>query len=318
MKIVDFSTTHMEQAVQIAKQNYFEEKRFVPELPDLDTISPLESYVEDDLGVAAFDNNTMIGYMFAIGPFNNAFRSTNAIGVFSPMGSHGAVLDNRAKIYARMYQEVAKKWIQVGASSHAVCLYSHDKVTQEQFFRYGFGLRCVDAICNVKEITVTACEGYTFSKVISSNALSVLPLENMMHRSYLDSPFFMYRSELNAGDWMTYWEENQPICYASYHNDEIVAFIISELDGENFIKYTPGYKHITGMYCLPEHRGKGVSKKLLGLLIKDLKINGYTRLGVDYESINPSGTGFWQKYFTAYTHSVVRRIDEYAISRNTG
>jgi len=47
--------------------------------------------------------------------------------------------------------------------------------------------------------------------------------------------------------------------------------------------------------------------------LKKLKSLGYTRLGVDYESINPSGSGFWLKYFTAYTHSVVRRIDETAI-----
>ena len=38
-------------------------------------------------------------------------------------------------------------------------------------------------------------------------------------------------------------------------------------------------------------------------------------LGVDFESLNPSGSGFRLKHFTAYTHSVVRRIDEYAVSK---
>jgi hypothetical protein len=40
---------------------------------------------------------------------------------------------------------------------------------------------------------------------------------------------------------------------------------------------------------------------------------GYTRLGVDFESLNPAGYGFWLKYFDPYTHSVVRRIDEKAV-----
>jgi len=31
---------------------------------------------------------------------------------------------------------------------------------------------------------------------------------------------------------------------------------------------------------------------------------------VDFESINPSGSGFWLKFFHAYTNSVVRRIDD--------
>jgi hypothetical protein len=44
-----------------------------------------------------------------------------------------------------------------------------------------------------------------------------------------------------------------------------------------------------------------------------LAAQGRTRLGVDFESINPYGSGFWLKYFTAYTCSVVRRIDEGAV-----
>jgi hypothetical protein len=49
------------------------------------------------------------------------------------------------------------------------------------------------------------------------------------------------------------------------------------------------------------------------MLIQDLKTKGYTRLGVDFESINPMAYGFWLKYFDAYTHSLVRRIDEKAV-----
>ncbi len=92
-----------------------------------------------------------------------------------------------------------------------------------------------------------------------------------------------------------------------------MAFIRAELDGETFIQNTPGYLHIKGTYCLPEHRGKGLNQKLLSMLIQKLKIKGYSRLGVDFESINPTAWGFWLKYFDAYTHSVVRRIDEKAV-----
>jgi len=36
----------------------------------------------------------------------------------------------------------------------------------------------------------------------------------------------------------------------------------------------------------------------------------YNLLGVDFESFNPTASNFWLKYFTEYTHSVVRRIDD--------
>jgi len=48
-------------------------------------------------------------------------------------------------------------------------------------------------------------------------------------------------------------------------------------------------------------------------MMEVLKKDGVERLGVDFESFNPTAHAFWLKYFEAYTHSVVRRIDERAI-----
>jgi GNAT superfamily N-acetyltransferase len=84
-------------------------------------------------------------------------------------------------------------------------------------------------------------------------------------------------------------------------------------DGENFVTHHSmnGYKmkNICGAYCLPDYRGKCIFQNLLNFVISILKDEGYTRLGVDFESYNPTAYGFWLKYFTAYTNSVVRRID---------
>lgn len=49
---------------------------------------------------------------------------------------------------------------------------------------------------------------------------------------------------------------------------------------------------------------------MLDYAVDILEKEGYTRLGVDFESINPTADRFWSKYFTAYTQGVVRRIDE--------
>jgi GNAT superfamily N-acetyltransferase len=313
MRIVDFAATHIEQVVQIIKQNYEDERRHVPALPFADSIPDMMQYTKNGLGVAALEGDRLVGFLCALGPFSNAFHSTDAIGVFSPMGANGAILDNRAYIYARMYQAAGDKWVRARASSHAVCLYAHDTESQNQLFRYGFGQRCVDAIRELGDVACPPCNRYSIRKVTLNDALIVLPLENMLHRSYIESPFFVLRAELTEAGWLEYWQESKPTCYVAEYDNLPVAFIIAELDGETFEKNTPGYQHITGLYCMPEHRGKGVSQNLLNALIREEKANGKTRLGVDYESINPSGAGFWQKYFTEYTYSVVRRIDEHAL-----
>lgn len=98
--------------------------------------------------------------------------------------------------------------------------------------------------------------------------------------------------------------------FVAKQNGKICAFLKISASGETFVATGNSYRHITGAYCLPEHRGKEVYQNLLNFTISALKGEGYTRLGVNFESFNPTGRGFWLKYFAAYTNSVVRRIDE--------
>jgi GNAT superfamily N-acetyltransferase len=312
--IIDFTAAHIEQATYVAKQNYEAERRVVHALPPVDTVPDLTPYAENGLGVAAFDGDKMLGFLCCTSPFRNAFRSTDATGVFSPMGANGTIIENRAEIYARLYQAVGEKWAQAGATSHAICLYAHDKYGQEQFFRYGFGLRCIDAIRPMNRITAPACADYNYCELTSDQFIQIIPLNHMLDAHMAASPTFMPRPPDTELSFMDKAIRNYCRYFAAKKDDKVIAFAGVAHGGETFACEMPGYTHIsTGAYCLPEHRGKGVFQNLINFIISTLSIEGYTHFGVDFESINPNAYGFWLKYFTAYTHSVVRRIDERAI-----
>jgi GNAT superfamily N-acetyltransferase len=313
MKIVDFTAAHVEQAMQIAKQNYVRERGFVPALPHIDAVPDLTPFAENGLGVAAFDGGSMIGFLCSVAPFKNAFRSTNATGVFSPMGANGAVGDNRAAIYARLYQAAGEKWAHAGATSHAVCLYAHDKEAQAQFFRYGFGMRTVDAIRGMDAITAPLPDGYTFSELAPEQYSEVFPLENMLHRHCLESPFFMLKPMISESEFLGGIGADR--YFAARKDGNIVAFLCVGQAGETFIRDVIGYIHADGAFCISEHRGKGLLQNLLRLAVTTLKTEGYQYVGVDFESVNPPAYAFWLKHFSAYTYGVVRRIDEGAVSR---
>jgi len=315
MQIVDFTAAHIEQAMQVAMQNYEMERRFVPALQSVDVLPDMMPFAKNGLGVAAFDGATMLGFLCCVSPFNNAFRSTDATGVFSPVYANGAVGDNRSNAYARMYQAAVKKWAGAGASSHAICLYAHDKESQEQFFRYGFGLRCIDAIREMEEINALPCPGYSFYELSSGELSRLLPLDHLLDAHMAASPSFILRPSQTEESFVEKAMLSDAVFFVAEHSGQIVAFIRAEQDGETFVCDMPGYLHMTGAYCLTEHRGKGLQQALLNTLIQKLKNQGYTHLGVDFESINPAAYGFWLKYFSAYTHSVVRRIDEHAITK---
>ena len=310
MRILDFVSNHIVEALQLARKNYEEERGYVPALPHVESLPDLGMYAENDLGVTAFEGDTMIGFLCSISPFKDTFGSTNATGVFSPMGANGAIGENKAMIYARLYQAAGEKWVHAGASSHAICLYAHESEVQKQYFRYGFGLRCVDAIRGMDQINVPPCQGYSFFELAPKEILSILHLENMLDESYINSPFFMFRKQTDEKTFLENYRHSQSYYFVASHEEQIVAFLRAEHDGENFICDTSGYMHVKGAYCLPEHRGKGLHQKLLSMMIEKLKTKSNIWLGVDFESINPTAYSFWLKYFDAYAHSVVRRIDE--------
>lgn len=310
MDILDFEKQHRKEAAALALADYYDERQFVKELPEVCDIPDLNGFAENGLGVAAFEDGKMIGFLCCCDPFDHAFRATDVRGVFSPMGANAAVAKNRSKIYAAMYQAAGEKWVQSGAVSHAICLYAHDEELQRQFYRYGFGLRCLDAVRPMELIDCKPCADYRYAELPKEECHSVYPLHLALYRHYCKSPFFMNRRPETQEEFMASSMQEEVRYFVAKQNGKVCAFLKISASGEVFVAAGNDYRHITGAYCLPEHRGKGVYQNLLNFAISILSEEGYTRLGVNFESFNPTGRGFWLKYFTAYTNSVVRRIDE--------
>lgn len=310
MRCYPFQKEHAQEAAALARANYLEERQYVNALPEECDLPDLRKYAGNGLGVAAFDGKRMIGFLCCTEPFDNAFRATNARGVFSPMGANAAVAENRSKIYAAMYQAAAKEWVRSGAVSHGICLYAHDQALQRQFYRYGFGLRCVDAIRLLEPVDCEPCGDFDFFELVKSDFPLIYPLHLSLNRYCCESPFFMNRTPETQEAFLASSVHEGARYFAAERDGILCAYVRITALGETFAAAGSSYRHITGAYCLPEHRGKGVYQNLLNLCIFTLKKEGYTRLGVDFESFNPAGSSFWHKYFCAYTHGVVRRIDE--------
>lgn len=315
MIIRDFEPKHTEEAEKIAIDVYDRERAFTQELPEISGIPILKHLSGNGFGVAAFEGGKMVGFLCSAGPFENAFRSTDVQGVFSPMGANGAAAENHGRIYAALYQAAAKKWVKAGAMSHAICLYEHDEEAKQQLFRYGFGMRCADAIRPMETINCAKCDGYEFLELPKEDYSYIYPLHLALNEHCCSSPFFVNRRPDTREEFLDSSERNKVRYFAAKTGGELCAYMEVSEEGETFAASGNFYRHITGAYCIPEHRGIGVYKNLLNYVINTLKAEGYTRLGVDFESINPSGSGFWLKYFHAYTNSVVRRIDERIMQR---
>ena len=320
MKIIDFEYIHIKEACELALENYMEERRNNLALPDISEIPDLSIFAQNGLGVVAVEEERLIGFLCCYEPWEHAFDS-EAVGTFSPMHAHGAVKENRGMIYKRMYQYAAQKWVNRKIAYHTIALYAHDYEAIQGLFSYGFGLRCVDAIRDMSYIK----EPYLYKQLGMEVEFEELPQEKIQDvreiRKMLSdhmgmSPCFMYSSDEQFTSWIVRAEKRDSRVFVGKEKDKVIAYLEIQDTGENFATEVTDMKNICGAFCLPEYRGKSIHQGLINYVIEILKKEGIQRLGVDFEGFNPTASGFWLKYFDAYTNSVVRRIDECAILKD--
>ncbi|MCK5129334.1 MAG: GNAT family N-acetyltransferase, partial [Clostridiales bacterium] len=125
------------------------------------------------------------------------------------------------------------------------------------------------------------------------------------------SPMFMPRKPRNTSKSIEKEiHDKESRYFVAKDSEKIIGYIKISDSGETFACEAKDMANICGAYLLPEYRGRGIYTALLSYLMDVLIEEGIARCGVDFESLNPTASGFWLKHFIPYTYSVTRRIDE--------
>ncbi len=322
MQFETFNFHHIETAARLALAEYLQERQNVTILPDGDYqelfCEMLTKMVDHQLGVVAIDAGEMVGFLTCYEPRNNYFGKV--MGNFSPIHAHGTVPGQRKRIYSLLYQNAAAQWVKEGILSHVVALYAHDQAALTSFYWNGFGLRCVDAIRPVAPVAGVIPSLSQFAELPAEALATIVPLKQALKGHLRNSPMFMPVRTEELEQILAEQAERQARFFVARDREQVIGFIEVAASGENFATEAPDMVNICGAYLLPEYRGSGIYTALLAWLMERLTVEGVIRCGVDFESFNPTASGFWLKHFTAYTYSVARRIDEriYAESESNG
>lgn len=313
MQILDFTKDMIPDAERLLRKNYLEERSHVPALPASPAFPPLDHFAENGLGVVAVEDGILLGFLGAYDPWGPVYCTPETIGVWSPLHAHAVQKDHRVKIWQRLYQAAGAKWARAGAASHAITLYFHDIDAQKALYLYGFGARCADLIRPLTDLDVPALPDIRFDELPAADSARLRPLRRALADHLGESPSFMRHTEDAMDGYLDRKEKQASRMFAAFDKNTPVAYMEFEDEGESFASWAPGTANICGAYCLPEYRGRGIAQSLLDHMIRTIRQEGYIRLGVDCETFNPTAINFWSKYFTQYTCSVVRRIDENAV-----
>jgi len=314
LKFEALEKSFLEEAVSIALTEYDEERGVVKDLPQNDyrevVYNLLSDMIDHNPGIAALDGSKVVGFLTCYAPIENFFGKEK--GAFSPIHAHGAIKKDRNLIYSKLYQKAAKKWVDEGILSHGIAIYAHNTTAVESFFRNGFGLRCIDAIASI-DIKITKHENIEDVKMeeITLDKLDcLLPLKNKLISHLSKSPVFLTYNKFDREKLKSQSTARMSRFFTASSKEKVIGYIEITGSGENFTCDDKGTINICGAYLGEEYRGRGIFDLLLSFMFKKLQQEGYQRCGVDYESFNPAADKFWTKYFTPYTYSMTRRIDE--------
>ena len=316
IKFERINENHVNAAVRLVQTAYNYEKKVVNFLPEYQTDSDVIHRIIKNLftkgtGIAAISNNNLIGYLAGY-TIDELFGKCG--GIYSPLYGHGAIKKHRNRIYCQLYQKAAKDWVEKSLMTHAITLFAHDKKTVDTWFWLGFGHRCVDAIRRVSPIkpSVKKTNDEIFIKKTNLEDVSEIAFLEQNIVKYMNlSPMFMPRVEEEPIESLTEWlKQDDHHHWTAYLNNKPAGYIKIEPEAETFVANHHDVMNITGAYVVEKHRDSNIGTSLLDIVQQWLIKEDYRLCGVDFESFNILGSIFWMKYFTPYTYSLVRRIDE--------
>ena len=310
----DFKEEYICEATRLALREFEREMRYNSDIPAKDYekhISKLIRWLRTHpYGKAALCEGRLVGYILFAGPWDGFFG--NVKGVFSPLGGSAFSIDykNRGRLASQLFAAVSEDFVKNGVFSCALSRYAHDEETAKSFVMNGFGIRCCDAVCEIAKMNLpsVSCD-IIFEELSVDRFSTVKHLQKGLNNHLASAPTFFSSEPFD--DWFERWiKRDEMRIFVAKSTEDIIGFISIADSAENFIAECDGVKNICGAYFDEKYRGKGIAQGLLSFVRDALISEGVTHLGVDCETLNPTALGFWTKYFSPYTYSFARRIDE--------
>lgn len=303
---------HLDRAVPLAHEAYHRACAHVPALIDPGAPVVLRRAVSQlartGSGAVALEDDRLVGYLAFSDPIERLWNS--GTGVHSPLHGNAFAGRQRSRLASRLFQHAAEPLVARGVEIFAITTYQHDHEVAAALSLNGFGMRCADAIRMVDHaLEAEPVPGIAFREVRWEDAGPLLPLLNGLVRHLRQGPSFVGVTEFTQDDFAELRARRKSRYFVAAARDEPIGYLEVTDDGENVLTTAPDMRNICGAYLDERFRGKGIYDGLLAFTLATLREEGVARIGVDFETMNPTALHFWTRYFDRYTTSYARRID---------
>lgn len=313
--VVDLAPPHLAVAAEQFAAGVRELRRAVPALPDRLTEPAAVAALQHPLltspnALAAVDGDALVGFL--AWHVVDHFRGTGRTGAYVPAHGHAAVQGREREVYQALHRGAAQRWDGAGCTVHGITVLAHRVATVEHWFTNGFGMFLHDGIrgTNRSAATRRAPDGCRLRRATSADAdaLAALDAEHSAH--YSAAPINMAPRAGDSADAVAavIGDHGAGGFWLAEVDGEAAAFLRFEptADGATALVHSPSTIAVTGAFTRPALRGRGIAAALLDAALADHAERGFTRMSVDYETVNPTALAFWPSRFDTVAVSLMR------------
>ncbi len=313
MEIFKVSEAHLEDCFAIAKQQYLKECESVEELFVEDYEKELYHRLKlpcvKGYGIVCYEGTQLCGYLITDREIENHIFDY----IFVSVWGYGVEHDNRRKIMSFMFQYFSSKVMDINCKvQFSVKLYAHDYDVISYFVLCQFGILCTDAISRTAD-NIGNNSDITYKELSKEDIIcrksDILTLYHSLVEHLQQSPVFYPGKEFTDEIYMQYIHSNITRLFAAFDGVKIIGMMDASFDSECFLLNNNTIYNVGDLYVKEAYRGKKVAQSLLQYVRNTLFEEGINKFWVEHGTANPNARGFWDKYFTNYTYTLVRNIE---------
>ena len=319
MRVVAFAPEHLAGAVTLFRARLRRLRRLVPSLParltqERPARELLAGFLRADRCLVALEDGRMVGYLGW--REYESFRGVPSRAAYSPEFGHAAAWGREVEAHRALYREASARWFDAGCRIHCLTDLAGDGALERFWFTSGFGGLGQDALRPLpgppvldSPARLVTGRGLRVRAAEPADIPALVRLDAEHVRHYADPPVLMMPRPAETEDDLAAFLSRPPNAYwlveAAGEPQGFLRFEAAS-HGAVRISLAPDTISITGAFVRSAWRGRGAATAMLAGAVVDHAAQGFRRMAVDYETINPEALDFWPRHFAVVASSYVR------------
>ena len=311
IEIRPFQMEYYGTLIDMAMENYNLEKMQNKELRETIERSYFNKKLHDlfanGVGNIALENNEIIGYLY----FTHKSGNKEAV---SPLYGYGVRHIKRGEIISKLFQATAAELCENFASDLQVNVYAHDSDVLWTYIMSAFAMDVTDVVRNTLTPIDSKNVNYTFNEISKADLLSYRSDVIEMYRNLINhlrvSPVFYHCKYFMPIEdkFMDFISDNIRV-FAVFNDGKLIGMVISEPPDKGFAIEDSDAMSLSDLFVKSDYRRQNIGAALLAFANDELRKSGIKRIFVTHGTINTTARGFWDRYFTNYSFTMIRQID---------